>query len=147
MKKREASYTNLLKNGLKLMPGFLKFIRDIKKQKIMKAIASSSGKDYIKLVMSSLDIKKYFDVIVSGQNIRRGKPYPDIFLKTAKQLRIKPKYCCVLEDSENGVKAAKNANMKVIVIPNKYTKNQDFSNADFIFDSLKKVDWMLISSL
>lgn len=78
---------------------------------------------------------------------KRGKPFPDVFLQAAHKLGVKPKDCIVLEDAESGIKAGKNAGMKVIAIPTKYTKGHDFSEADLIVSSLKDISWNTFSLL
>ena len=66
--------------------------------------------------------------------------YPEIYLKTAKKLNTNPEQCLVLEDTETGINAAKNAGMKCLAVPNQYTRNQNFSKADLIVDSLERIN-------
>ena len=147
MQKRSRVYLNLLKQNLHPQKGFISLLNLLKNHKVKLAVASSSVMEHIETVLSTLKVKDYFDVIVSGQFVARGKPFPDINLEAAKKLGIKPEYCLVLDDAQSGVESAKNANMKVIAVPNKFTKEHDFSKADLILNSLEEVNWKIISSL
>ena len=147
IEKRRQIYQKLLKSEIKPMPGLINFLKLLKKHNLKIAVASSSNIKHIMLVLSSLNIAYYFDVIVSGESVKKGKPYPDIFLETAVQLKITPVECLVLEDAELGVLAGKKAGMKVIAVPNKFTKKHDFSKADLIVDSLEKINWSIIKNL
>src|SRR5690606_5174684 len=89
----------------------------------------------IDLILQKLDIEKYFDFVVSGEQVVKGKPEPDIFLKVANHYSIHPKDCMVIEDSTNGVLAAKAANMFCVGYYNPSSGNQDLTKADLIIDS------------
>jgi len=90
-------------------------------------------------VLELLNIKNYFDTIVSGEDVKNGKPAPDIFLLTCQKLKVKPEECIAIEDSQNGVLSAKNGNLKCIAVPTSLTKHMDFSKADYIIDNLIKI--------
>ncbi len=95
------------------------------------ALASSSAPDIIAATLETLDIVPLFELVVSGLTVGRGKPAPDIFLETARQLGVPPGCCLVVEDSRNGLLAAKAAGMACAAIPCPATSGQDFSEADF----------------
>jgi HAD superfamily hydrolase (TIGR01509 family) len=99
-------------------------------------LASSSGVFMIETILNRFGLKRYFSVIQSGEEVKFGKPHPDIFLKTAERLRINPESCIVIEDSLNGVKSGKSAGMTVIAVPNEYTRVLDFSIADHVLKTL-----------
>jgi len=135
---RRIIYEKLLSSNIKPMPGLIKLLKLLQNHNLKMAIASSSNLNIINLVLSNLQIKKYFQVITSGDEVKRSKPHPEIFLKTAKKINIDPKDCLVLEDSQLGVEAAIKAGMKVIAVPNKYTIKHNFSGADLIVNSLNE---------
>lgn len=83
-------------------------------EKYFIAVASSSSRRVIEAVLDALNVLYLFPVIVSGDDVPRGKPEPDIFLRAADQLGIEPKECVVIEDTVNGVRAGKAAGMRVI---------------------------------
>ena len=129
-----------------LMELLSKLRKEKKNKKLTTAIASSSNREYIEMVVNHFGIADDFDVIVSGKDVASGKPAPDIYIKAALLLGANPENCVVLEDSRTGVEAAKAARMKVIAIPNQYTDEQDFTNADLVLSSLKHIDLQLLCS-
>lgn len=99
------------------------------------------------MAVDQLRIKPYFKVLVSSDQVEKAKPHPDIFLKTAELLKFNPRECLVLEDSPNGIAAAKAASMFCIAVPNKYLQDGDFSKADLQIPSLELLDFALIQKL
>jgi beta-phosphoglucomutase family hydrolase len=112
-KKAADSYFSELDN---LFPteGVVDVLETIRQKRIPLAVASSSTKNIIDIILQKTGLKKYFDFIVSSENVDAGKPSPDIFLYTAKLLGENCEACLVIEDSENGIKAAKAAGMTCI---------------------------------
>ncbi|MBW6410645.1 HAD family hydrolase [Clostridium weizhouense] len=126
--------------GLELVPikNVKEFINDIKEKNIKIALASSSTKALINLILNKLEIRNLFDVIVSGEEVKQSKPNPEIFLKAAKFLNVDPSDCIVIEDSSNGVRAAKKAGMKCIGFLNPGSGNQCLEEADIIISEFPK---------
>ncbi len=131
----------------KPITGIKSLINILKKNNIIMAIASSSIKRSIYAVLDTLNIKDMFKKIVSGEDIKNGKPAPDIFLKVAELININPKNCLVIEDSRNGVLAAKSAGMKCIGYQNPNSGNQDLSKSDYITGDLSSLNIKLMKSL
>lgn len=129
------------------VPGIQELVKKLFEREYKLAVASSSPIDVIELVVQKLNLKNFFDVLVSGDYVKKSKPYPDIFLYTAEKLRVKPEECVVIEDSYNGVHAAKSAGMKVIGFVNPNSGNQDLSEADFIVKNLGDEVVEIISGL
>ena len=96
------------------MPGVERWIRWLHEQHIPIAVASSSPRALIDLIMEKTGLGAYFDVRLTGEEVEHGKPAPDIFLAAASQIGISPAHCLVIEDSRNGVQAAKSAGMRCI---------------------------------
>jgi len=115
-------------------------IRHLHQNHIKLALASSSPKKTINIVLDMFDLDQFFDVKVSGQEVAHSKPAPDIFLRAAELLQISPEECLVFEDSRNGVAAAKTAGMQCIGYYNPNSGNQDLSRADKIIESFTEVD-------
>lgn len=145
--KKRSFHEKLIKKNLIAMPGLFQLLNLLKKNNIKIAIGSSGQLKNILLVIKGLGIEHYFDTIVSAQLVTRRKPHPDIFLKVSEMLYIPPNFCLVLEDSENGVNAAYAAGMKVIAIPTENTKNNNFSKAERVVNSLQSVTIEMINSL
>ena len=99
------------------------------------AVASSGRKDVVHAILTRLGIKRLFPVIVTASHVKQAKPSPEIFLKAAKALHVKPENCVVIEDATNGVIAAKRAGMRCIALRTDFA-SQDFALADAVASSL-----------
>lgn len=115
-------------------------VKNIHQNKIKLALASSSPKKVINIVLDMFKLDAFFDVKVSGQEVEHSKPAPDIFLRAAQLLGVPTEECLVFEDSRNGVTAAKAAGMKCIGYYNPNSGNQDLSRADKIIENFAEVD-------
>jgi HAD superfamily hydrolase (TIGR01509 family) len=82
------------------------------------ALASSSNRELIDLVFEASGLGRHFEASVSSEEVARGKPAPDVFLEAARRLDVEPAQCAAVEDSENGILAARAAGMRTIAIPN-----------------------------
>lgn len=103
-------------------------------------LASSSEMENIDLVLTKFGLLDYFKLRVSGADFPTSKPHPEIFEKASELVETPPQHCLVIEDSANGVQAAKAANMACIGYRNPNSGNQDLSSADWIIDSFDEFD-------
>jgi len=105
------------------------------------ALASSSNRELIDLVLESSGLGRYFEASVSSEEVARGKPAPDVFLEAARRLGVGPTSCAAVEDSENGILAAKAADMRTIAIPNPhYPPHEDaLAAADVVLASIEEL--------
>jgi len=123
------------------MPGFTELKKYLDKTDKILVLASSSRRIHVDLILDVLKIKDLFKIIVSGDEVINGKPAPDIFLLAAKKINISPEECLVIEDSKNGISAAKKAGMKCIGMRNEIIGfNLDLSEADFIAKDLSEIE-------
>ncbi|MFR3731372.1 MAG: HAD family hydrolase [Enterococcus sp.] len=97
-------------------PGLLDLLEALKKQDCLIAVASSSSKEKIKAYFEMEQMPDWFDTVVSGDQVRKGKPDPEIFLTACQHLGVKPEEALVLEDSLAGIKAAKQAEIPAFLI-------------------------------
>lgn len=111
------------------------------------ALVSSGSKESIDFVLEKIGLKKYFKVVVTGDDVERVKPFPDIYLKAIKALAFEKEFCVAIEDSVTGIEAAKSAGIKCIAIPNEFTKNQDLSRADAMVEKLEDLNEGLIVAI
>lgn len=141
VEKDRKSYFELLSKLEEVEPieGVDGLIKELHENGVKIAVASSSPLDVIELVLDKIKIKQYFDVVVTGDFVEKSKPEPDIFLYAAEKLGAKPQECIVIEDSHNGVIAAKKAGMKCIGFKNLNSGNQDLSEADKIINSHSEI--------
>ena len=94
------------------------------------ALATGANKEAALHVINKFELQDYFDFIIAGDEVKRAKPNPEIFLKAVSGLKLKPEECLVIEDAFMGLQAAKSAGIKCIVVYDDITKNQDHSFAD-----------------
>lgn len=139
VKQKQAKYKMLIANNIKPKQGLLKLLRQLQESGYKKAIASNSVLDEIKIMINTLHIQQYIDIYCSAQEVKFGKPAPDLYLLTSKKLEVDPEECLVLEDSPSGIKAAKAAGMKSFAIPSRETRRKNFSDASEILRSLNDV--------
>lgn len=138
--KMKLTKRKIIESDLEPIEGIKELLVNLKENSIPAAIASSSPIDFINIVVEKFKIRDYFQYIVSGEEVVNGKPAPDIYIETAKKLGFDAKDCTVIEDSKNGVQAAKSAGMKCIGFANVNSGNQDLSKADIIVDSIKEIN-------
>ncbi len=137
--RRKIAFEFFENSDLKLMPhakSALSFLA--KKSKIKLGLASGSIRKLIVSKLKRVGLDNFFSIIVAGDDVKRGKPFPDIYLLTIKKLKLKPKECLAFEDTEYGLKSAKSAGLRCFVVPNYYSRNQNFSKADKVFKNLKE---------
>lgn len=103
------------------------------------SLASSSARKLIDIFTQQTNIAHYFEVIMSGDDVQYSKPNPEIFLKVAQWYGLPATQFTVIEDSTNGVKAAKSANMKCIGFDNPLSGGQDLSQADLLIHSMQEL--------
>ncbi len=107
------------------------------------AVASGSNHPVIDEVLAMKQLRRFFSVVVSTQDVGRTKPEPDVFLHAAKLLRLEPAQCCVIEDSAAGVTAARAAGMDVIAITNSLPREQ-LSQATRVVDTYTEIEQLLL---
>lgn len=125
--------------GYPEVPGAVNFVKSLA-SKYKLAVASSSALVNIEKNVNKLGIAKDFDALVTGLSVANPKPAPDIFLKAAAELGVKPEECIVVEDSCNGTKAARAAGMACIGFINPGSGEQDLSAVDYLFEAFDSID-------
>ena len=146
-KEREKVFLDLVMEKLEPMPGLFQSLEIISKSGYKIAIASSGTKKYIDMVLNKFKIANYFDVIITGDDVKSGKPNPETYQVAVKKLRVKPQETIVLEDATKGIIAAKSAGCVCIAVKNPYTPKQNLSKADIKLNSLNNLNIGLIKSL
>ena len=104
-------------------------------------LASSSNRELIDLALELLGVKHRFKATVSSEEVTRGKPAPDVYLEAARRLGVDPTHAAAIEDSENGIRAAKAAGIRVIAIPNPHFPPAEdaLTQADVLLRSLDEL--------
>lgn len=117
VERRKKLYEGYLRDGaLKAMPGVKPFLRSLRRHGLKAAIVSGSHRTNVELALSLLGLGGYFDLIVSGDDLKLRKPDPAPFLHAASLLGVRPDECVVLEDSRSGMMAARAAGMRLVCV-------------------------------
>ncbi len=118
-----------------ILPGVIDFLRDLQSKNIKIALGSASKNAMT--ILNQLKLKDYFEVIIDGTKVSKAKPDPEVFLKAAKELRVKPGECIVFEDAEAGIEAAINGKFKCVGIGSPKT----LSKADYVISNFKNISF------
>ncbi|MCL2288175.1 MAG: HAD family phosphatase [Candidatus Bathyarchaeota archaeon] len=127
------------KDKVQLLPGAIELLDKLLQYKIKIGLASMNSKAVINALINAKGLEKYFQTIITANEVKQSKPHPEIFLKSAQQLNSSPSKCVVIEDSIFGVKAAKNANIHCIAVTTgAYSRNElKKEKPDIIVTNLK----------
>jgi len=126
---------------LPLLPGAIAAVKRIAARWPL-AVASSSNRPLIDLVLELSALAPYFRATVSSEEVARGKPAPDVYQEAARRLGVAPERCAAVEDSESGIRSAKAAGMRAIAIPNRSFRPSDdaLASADVVLASLDELE-------
>lgn len=126
---------------LQLVPGAVEAVLRLQGAGLRLGIASSSNRPLIDAVLESAGLADAFSTTVSSEEVERGKPAPDVYLEAARRLGVAPASCVAVEDSENGIRAAHAAGMRVLALPNPhYPPSPDaLATADVVLDTLDEL--------
>jgi HAD superfamily hydrolase (TIGR01509 family) len=127
-------------HGIDLKPGLLTLLARLERRHLPKAVASSTAREGVIHKLRVTGLTGRFEALVGGDEVKRGKPSPDIFLAAADRLGIAPPHCMVLEDSEPGIQAAHAAGMRPVMVPDfKEPSPETASLAHAVLPSLRDV--------
>ena len=133
------SYKDILK------PGVQALLKSLKANGFKVALASATADDLVQRMLNECQIKDYFSLVISGESVRRNKPAPDVYLETMRRLGVDADDCLVIEDSMNGIAAAKAAGIETWAIKHTdYTVDQ--SKADRVVSSMDEIRELLTQS-
>jgi len=135
---KENRYRQYVKGKLSLAPGAGELIEKLREDGFKTAIGTSTPRANLEFMLGEMNAEKYFDALVTGEDVNKGKPAPDTFLKAAERLNVRPVLCVVMEDAVQGVQAGKNAGMTVIAVTTT-REREDLKQADLIVDSLTEL--------
>lgn len=129
-------FATLLEDRLEQMPGLADLLVALERAEIPKAIATSSGSAFVRRVLDHFELAPRFEFFLTCDDVRDGKPHPEIYLLAAERLGIAPAEMLVLEDSQNGCRAAVAAGAIVVAVPGGHSLRHQFCGAAFIAESL-----------
>ena len=131
-----AIFDQFLDERLAPMSGLMELLVALEEIKIPKAIATSSGRPFASRVLGTFDLEGRFEFVLTAEDIARGKPAPDIYLRASQKLERPPSQIMVLEDSHNGCRAAAAAGAYVVAVPSGRSMTHDFSCAHLVANTL-----------
>jgi len=137
-------YTN---SDLGLIDGVMKLIKDYHNNGLTLVLASSAAMTSIDQIFDRFDLNRYFKDKLSGGDLKQSKPHPEIFINAAKATGFTKEECIVIEDSTNGVKAAKAAGIFCVGFDSFHSKNQDYSKADMVISDFNAISFEKISGI
>ena len=155
VKRRGEIATEFFANRVGLFPNAKRVLEELRKirppgsdMKLRLALATSSVSTSARPFLDRHHLTRFFDVVVTGDEIERGKPEPDIYLSTAEKLGLRPNECLVVEDSLSGIAAAKAARMRVAAIPDRrfVDPGEYEKKADFLLNDLADIPALVRSS-
>ncbi len=141
--RRDDRYTQLLREGVKVMPGVRETLASLQGQLPM-AVVTASGREHFELIHAGLGLLSYFEFVLADGDYARHKPEPDPYLAAARRLGLDPSDCIAVEDSERGLRAAVAAGMRCLVVPSGFSAGGDFSAADRVLDSASDIPNALV---
>jgi beta-phosphoglucomutase len=112
--RKEAAFRDIIRADMPLAPGIVALLSKLEASGASLAVGSSAPPENVALVLDAGNIRSWFDAIVDGSQVKRGKPAPDVFLRAAELMGISPKDCVVIEDAPTGIKAAVAAGMLAV---------------------------------
>lgn len=136
---RDYFFKRLPEVKVPLVPHVKDVLEKFKNEGKHLSLASSSGHKLIDIFTQQTNIAHYFEVIMSGDDVKYSKPNPEIFLKVAQWYGLPATQFTVIEDSTNGVKAAKSAGMQCVGFQNPLSGGQDLSQADLLIHSMQEL--------
>ena len=133
---KEAYYRDILRDNFPAMDGAVELIDALAAAGVRLAVGSSGPPENVYLVLDHLDRRQCFGGVVTGTDVQRGKPDPQVFQLGAERLGVAPQRCVVVEDAPAGVQAAHAAGMKCVAIASTGRVREDLRSAELIVDSL-----------
>jgi HAD superfamily hydrolase (TIGR01509 family) len=133
----EEAFGQILGKRLALMPGAAVLLDALESAQIPKAIATSSGRRFVKNVLGHFHLEPRFEFILTGEDVTHGKPDPEIYTHAAERFGIPPADMMVLEDSQNGCRAAVAAGAFAVAVPGGHSAQHDFAGAALVVSTLE----------
>lgn len=137
--RKEEIFRTIARGRLRPLPGAAACVRGVRAAGWLTAVASSAPRANIAMILGELALADQFDVVVSGDDVARGKPDPEIFLRAAAALGIPPGRCVVVEDAEAGIDAARRAGMVAVAVARDDPAPPGLRVADLVVGSLGEV--------
>ena len=136
----DTTLTELYRTAARPLPGARAALNQVRAAGLPCALASSSRREWVQTALAALRFGEYFQAIVTGDDVRNGKPDPEIYRIAAARLGRSPKDCVALEDAPAGIESARRAGMRVLAVRSEYISPPALGNADRVLESLHEFD-------
>lgn len=133
------TYRAIWEDTVELMPDIQFVMGELKTRGITLALATSSTLRFVEKMKEILGLGDIFPIVVTTEDVKKRKPDPEMYNVTKAKLNCEDSEILVIEDTSVGVESAKAAGLKCAAVPNQHTRDQDFSRADYVLDSLKDI--------
>ncbi len=143
-------YHSLLDQKLKIRPGAKELVEELKQQRFLLAIVSSSSLSSVSKILAAVGLEKVFDVQITSDDVKKSKPDPEPYLVALQKLAVQPKNAIVFEDSPSGIEAAIHANIRVIGVRHDFNVDHDFEGVTSVVNSFlntKQVIYLIRANL
>lgn len=146
LRKEQLYRENIKEHGIRPLPGVAALLEMLAEHGVPCAVASSTHRENIEVIFDAIGLRRYFQAVVTAEDVSHGKPDPEVFLKSAAKIDRPPGHCVVFEDALVGIEAGRAAGAKVIAVA---TTNplEALGTADVAVASLEQVDWQTFSNL
>lgn len=145
----EARFRKAFAPHAKALPGVEKLITECHDHRIPLALASAAISKNVMFILDALKLRKFFQVVLTADEIAQGKPDPQVFVKTAGKLGVLPADCIVIEDSFVGIEAAKRAGMKCVAVASTFPAPElrEHTQADLVVETLEAINLRTLREL
>jgi HAD superfamily hydrolase (TIGR01509 family) len=117
-------YVALARRGLAAVPGVAAFVTALRRLGVPRAVGTSASRFDCERLLDGLGLRRHFDIIITADDVRLGKPDPEVYVQAARRMRTAPAACVVFEDSVVGIQAARNAGMRAIGVTTAHTEEE-----------------------
>lgn len=145
--RKEALYRDIVRErGIDPLPGVIDVLRMLQEHEVPCSVASSTHRENIETIFDVIGVRQYFSAVVTAEDVSHGKPDPEVFLKSAREIGRAPNFCAVFEDAHVGIEAGLAAGARVIAVATTNPLNS-LGKADLAVESLEDVGWEAFSGL
>jgi beta-phosphoglucomutase len=143
---KESLFRKIYEPNISPINGIISFIKDLALNGVKIGVATSAPKANLDLILSKVAIRETLQSILASEDVKKHKPDPEVYLKSAENLAVSTEYCVVFEDSFSGVSAALNAGMKVVGVLSSHTK-EELPPCDMYINDYERLNFQTISAL
>lgn len=136
-RRKDELYRGLIEGRLSPLPGVQRLLHHLRGRGTKMAVVTSTARENVRLILGSLGLDGYFETVVSGEDVTRGKPDPQGFLLAAERLAVRPPGCLVIEDAPDGIEAGKRAGMRCVGVSTTHPA-ATLARADLVVASLEE---------